>query len=86
MTTSTDLVHEIDPQTGWRRTSHIVPPSRDRAGHVRVMEARVLGLPVTALCGHVLVPSRDPRTLPDCARCLEVFREMTGCEDGWVDC
>ncbi len=43
-------------------------------GKDKVVEAAVLGTPVEALCGKVFVPSRDPKALPKCERCVEIFR------------
>ncbi len=43
-------------------------------GKDKVVEAAVLGTPVEALCGKVFVPSRDPKALPKCQRCVEIFR------------
>jgi hypothetical protein len=74
---------EIDPLTGSPRRAHLVPPQGGLPGHVLVLQARIEGTPVTALCGLVLVPSHDPRSYPTCSRCLEVFRATTGAEDGW---
>lgn len=76
---------EIDALTGEPRRSHLVPPRGRTPGHAVILEARVFGLPVEALCGVVLVPSRDPRNFPDCSRCLEIFKVNTGAEDGWID-
>lgn len=41
-----------------------------------VTAAYIEGTPVTALCGHVWVPSRDPRNLPPCSRCVEVAKSL----------
>jgi Protein of unknown function (DUF3039) len=38
-----------------------------------ILEARVNGTPITALCGHTWVPSRDPKRHPVCPKCLEIF-------------
>jgi hypothetical protein len=43
-------------------------------GKDKVVEAAVLGTPVEALCGKIFVPSRDPKSLPKCQRCVEIFR------------
>lgn len=46
-----------------------------------ILEARVMGTPVTALCGYTWVPSRDPRKHPVCPKCLEMFefaRDLRG--------
>jgi len=33
----------------------------------------VTGTPVTALCGKVWVPSRDPKRYPVCPTCKEIY-------------
>jgi hypothetical protein len=38
----------------------------------------VLGTPVTALCGKVWVPSRDPSRFPICPTCKEIYESMVG--------
>lgn len=77
---------EIDPTTGEPRLSHLVPPKDGVPGHVRIMEARIEGTSLKALCGHVLTPSRDPQNYPTCQKCVEVFKQKTNHEDGWQDC
>lgn len=85
MPTTTDPRTEPDPLAGAPRRAHLVPPEAGRAGCARILEARLLGLPLRALCGLVLVPSRDPSSLATCDRCLEVSRADTGADDGWRD-
>jgi hypothetical protein len=41
----------------------------------KITEAMVLGTPVTALCGKVWVPSRDPSRFPICPTCKEMFED-----------
>lgn len=41
----------------------------------RITEAIVEGMPVTALCGYVWVPSRSPESLPVCQACKADFDE-----------
>jgi hypothetical protein len=77
---------EIDPLTGEPRMAHIVPPKDGVEAAVRVMEARMEGTAVEALCGHVFIPSRDPKALPPCGKCLLIFESKTGSNDGgWKD-
>lgn len=83
--TSTIEQTEIDPTTGGPRSAHIIAPKDGVAGHVLAMEARFEGTPVTALCGHVFVPQRDPKALPTCQACVDIFEEKTGAQDGWED-
>ena len=36
-------------------------------------EARINGTPIEALCGHVWIPSRDPKQVPMCAKCKDIY-------------
>jgi hypothetical protein len=40
------------------------------------VESRVTGTPVTALCGKVWVPSRDPKRYPVCPTCKEIYEHL----------
>ncbi len=53
------------------RFSHFAPKDK-------VMEAMVMGTPVTALCGKVWVPSRDPQRYPVCPTCKEIYESIPG--------
>ncbi len=61
--------------------AHIVKtlPGEDAAA--KVLAARVEGTPVEALCGHVWVPSRDPKRLPVCQQCKEIYEMYRGFND-----
>ena len=48
--------------------------------HVRLF-ARY-GIALEALCGHIWVPSRDPRNLPLCQPCKEVYSMYRGFNGG----
>ena len=52
--------------------THIIncPPDKGTAEEW-VAEARIFGLPVTAICGHVFVPQRDPIKHPVCQACID---------------
>lgn len=63
-----DEVEEHDPE----KHSHIV---RDKA---KVTEAYVFGTPVEAMCGHIFVPSKDPKNLPVCSKCKEEWEASSG--------
>lgn len=70
-TSDPELEHE-DPIV-----SHIVGPDYDDNGNkiqgaAKVMQAMVNGTPVTAICGYVWVPSRDPGKHPLCDRCKAI--------------
>lgn len=54
-------------RSGPGSVAHIVFPKS------AITEAYVMGTPVEALCGHVFTPCRDPKSLPKCTRCVEIY-------------
>lgn len=58
------------------RFSHIVFTPGRKAEAV-VLEARVTGTPITALCGKRWIPSRDPQKFPLCPTCKEIRDRAT---------
>lgn len=53
--------------------AHIVKVDPGQDATTVILEARVNGTPVEALCGHIWVPARDPRQLPVCQRCQDIY-------------
>lgn len=53
--------------------THIVPGDDKHTGIELVMQARVNGTAVTALCGHTWIPSRDAKKYPICSRCKAIY-------------
>lgn len=54
--------------------THIIDRKNDeRPAPAIVLEARVLGIELTALCGYKWIPSRDPIKYPICPKCEEMF-------------
>lgn len=53
--------------------AHIVKVGPDQDATAVVLEARITGTPIESLCGHVWVPERDPRPLPVCQRCRDIY-------------
>ena len=53
------------------------PGDSERFAHYaerdKIMEAAVFGSPLTALCGKVWVPSRDPSKFPVCQECKDIY-------------
>ena len=52
-------------QTGKPLVAHIVKTGDNESAAAKVLEARINGTPLEALCGHVWVPSRDPQAIAD---------------------
>lgn len=64
---------EITPQTGEPVVAHIVKTEPGENAAAKVLEARINGTPLEALCGHVWVPSRDPKQVPMCQKCKDIY-------------
>lgn len=43
-----------------------------------ITRALIDGTPIKALCGVVFVPHRDPSRFPVCARCKQVYDQISG--------
>ena len=61
--------------------AHVISRENDADADAIVTSAYVEGTPVEALCGQVFVPSRDPKSLPPCERCLEILTEILAMRD-----
>jgi len=66
--------------TGEPQVAHIVKTDGDAAA--KVVEARIYGTPLEALCGKVFVPQRDPTRLPLCAACKDIYETYTIFNEG----
>lgn len=73
---------ERDTQTGKPPMAHIVKTEKNESASAKVLEARINGTPLEALCGHKWVPSRDPQKLPLCQACREIYEMYRGFNEG----
>jgi hypothetical protein len=71
-----------DPDTAEPLQAHIVKVTPGESAAAKVLEARIYGTPLEALCGHVWIPSRDPKQLPLCERCKEIYEVYRLFNDG----
>jgi len=62
--------------------AHIVKTRPGENAADKVLTARIEGTPLEALCGHVWVPSRDPRRLPMCQACKDIYDMYRSANDG----
>jgi hypothetical protein len=69
-------------QPGEPTSAHIVKTEPGENAAAKVLEARIYGTPLEALCGHVWVPSRDPKQLPLCEACKSVYELYRSFNDG----
>ncbi len=76
---------EETTETGEPIVAHIVKTEPGESAAAKVLEARIYGTPLEALCGHVWVPSRDPKQLPLCQACKEVYEMYKAFNDGLND-
>ncbi len=74
-----------DTETGEPLVAHIVKTGPGESAAAKVLEARINGTPIEALCGHVWVPSRDPKQLPVCQACKEIYDMFRIFNDGLRD-
>jgi hypothetical protein len=65
--------------------AHIVKVEPGESAAAKVIEARINGTPIEALCGHVWVPARDPKQLPVCQSCKEIYDMFKIFNDGLRD-
>lgn len=72
-------------ETAEPTAAHIVKVKRGENAAAVVLEARVMGTPVEALCGFVWVPSRDPKQLPVCQECKAIYDLYKGFNDDLSD-
>ena len=82
MPADVELDPDIETETGEPTAAHIVKTKRGENAAAVVLEARVMGTPVEALCGFVWVPSRDPKSLPVCEKCKSVYSMYRTFNDG----
>jgi hypothetical protein len=70
------------PETDEPVVAHIVKVEHGESATAKVLEARIYGTPLEALCGHVWIPSRDPKQLPLCEACKEIYEVYKLFNDG----
>ena len=80
-----DTRTEENTETGEPTSAHIVKTKKGENAAAVVIEARIMGTPVEALCGFVWVPSRDPKQLPVCEECKSVYAMYKAFNDGLRD-
>jgi hypothetical protein len=76
---------EYELETGEPVVSHIVKTEPGENAAAKVLEARIYGSPLEALCGHRWVPSRDPGKHPICQKCKEIYQGYKAFNDGLGD-
>jgi len=79
---ATTTVTEERTETEDGPVAHIVKTRPGEDAAAKVLAARIEGTPLEALCGHVWVPNRDPKQLPVCQRCKDVYDMYRSVNDG----
>jgi hypothetical protein len=69
-------------ETGPPKAAHIVKTDPGESAVAKVTEARIFGYPVEALCGERFVPQQDPKKLPLCGVCKEIYDLYRQAGDG----
>lgn len=73
MSTQLDERTEEVTQTSEPEVAHIVKVEPGESAVAKVTEARIYGFAVEALCGEKFVPKQDPKKLPLCQPCKEIY-------------
>ena len=76
---------DVDTETEEPSVAHIVKVAPGESAAAKVLEARIMGTPIEALCGHVWVPARDPKQLPVCQACKQTYDMYKIFNDGLSD-
>ncbi|WP_392544965.1 DUF3039 domain-containing protein [Oryzobacter telluris] len=71
----TETVPQVAEPGDHERFSHYVRKEK-------ILESALSGEPVTALCGKVWIPGRDPQRFPVCPTCKEIYEGLRPPEDG----
>lgn len=62
------------------------PGDHERFSHYvrkeKILESALSGDPVTALCGKIWIPGRDPKKFPVCPICQEIYDGLRAPQDG----
>lgn len=72
-----DTILDSENKTDEPNYAHIVDRGNDeRDIQAIILEARIYGLVLTAICGHRWIPSRDPQKCDMCPKCEELIPVM----------
>ena len=81
----TETLTDDDVRTEPPKAAHIVKTEPGESAVAKVTEARIYGFPVEALCGERFVPQQDPKRLPLCGTCKEIYDLYRTMSDGRLD-
>lgn len=82
MTLLVDPQVDEETETTDGPVTHIVKVKPGENAATAVLESRINGTPLEALCGHVWVPTRDPKQHPMCQKCVEVYEMYRATHEG----
>ena len=80
-----DQVTDERTETTPPKAAHIVKTEPGESAIAKVTEARIYGYPVEALCGETFVPQQDPKRLPLCGICKEIYDLYRSMSDGGLN-
>lgn len=69
---SVDILERVDVESSEKNDENLA----HYAEAASVTESYVMGTPVTALCGKVFIPFRDPEKLKICPICKEIVEAV----------
>lgn len=85
MDPTVDIREDERTETEPPKAAHIVKTEPGESAVAKVTEARIYGYPVEALCGERFVPQQDPKKLPLCGACKEIYELYRQMSDGGLN-
>ena len=76
---------EVETTMEKDKCAHIVKTKKGEDATTVVLEARVMGNVLEALCGFKWVPSKDPKNLPVCEDCKAIYEAYKSVNDSLND-
>lgn len=85
--TDAQIIDVVDTGTEFDQgqAAHIIKTQPGQVGTDAVLEARIMGFELEALCGYKFVPHKDPKKLPVCQKCKEMYDLYGSLNDGFTD-
>lgn len=79
-----EVIDLTEEETGHdpAKSAHIVKTKPGESAAGLVLDARINGFVIEALCGYKWIPWQNPDNLPICQKCKDVYEEYRSFNDG----
>lgn len=76
---------EVETSQDKENCAHIVKVRGNESALAKVLDARINGVLLEALCGFKWIPSKNPENLPVCEACKEIYEAYKSFNEGLND-